>query len=80
MPNFQIPKVQKVAIVQKTGGSIEIKNDFPVKQQNELAPGECLIKIEASGCCHTDLHAAIGDWPVPPKTPSSVDTKVSALL
>ncbi|KAG7448418.1 uncharacterized protein BT62DRAFT_985772 [Guyanagaster necrorhizus] len=59
MPNFQIPKVQKVAIVQKTGGSIEIKNDFPVKQQNELAPGECLIKIEASGCCHTDLHAAI---------------------
>ncbi|SJL11406.1 related to ADH1-alcohol dehydrogenase I [Armillaria ostoyae] len=69
MPNFQIPKVQKVAIVQKTGGTIEIKKDFPVKQQDELAPGECLIKMEASGCCHTDLHAAIGDWPVPPKTP-----------
>lgn len=49
MSNFQIPKVQKVAIVQKTGGTIEIKKDFPVKQQSELAPGECLIKMEASG-------------------------------
>ncbi|KAG7439965.1 GroES-like protein [Guyanagaster necrorhizus] len=67
--SYQIPKVQKVAIVQKTGGTIEIKTDYPVKQQSELAPGECLVKIEASGCCHTDLHAAIGDWPVPPKTP-----------
>ncbi|KAK0244960.1 chaperonin 10-like protein [Armillaria nabsnona] len=67
--SYQIPKVQKVAIVQKTGGTIEIKNDYPVKQADELAPGECLIKMEASGCCHTDLHAAIGDWPVPPKTP-----------
>ncbi|KAK0475272.1 chaperonin 10-like protein [Armillaria novae-zelandiae] len=67
--SYQIPKVQKVAIVQKTGGSIEIKSDYPVKQADELAPGECLIKMEASGCCHTDLHAAIGDWPVPPKTP-----------
>ncbi|KAK0489569.1 chaperonin 10-like protein [Armillaria luteobubalina] len=69
MPNFQIPKVQKVAIVQKTGGTIEIRKDFPVTQQGDLAPGECLVKMEASGCCHTDLHAAIGDWPVPPKTP-----------
>ncbi len=21
------------------------------------------------GCCHTDLHAAIGDWPIAPMTP-----------
>lgn len=47
--SFQIPKVQKVAIVQKTGGNVEIKTDYPVKQPNELAPGECLVKIEASG-------------------------------
>lgn len=47
--SYQIPQVQKVAIVQKTGGTIEIKNDYPVKQADELAPGECLIKMEASG-------------------------------
>jgi propanol-preferring alcohol dehydrogenase len=28
-----------------------------------------LVKIEASGVCHTDLHAATGDWPVRPNLP-----------
>jgi hypothetical protein len=32
-------------------------------------PGEVLVKIMASGVCHTDLHAADGDWPVKPKLP-----------
>jgi propanol-preferring alcohol dehydrogenase len=32
-------------------------------------PGELLVKIEACGVCHTDLHAAEGDWPVKPTPP-----------
>ena len=32
-------------------------------------PGQILVKIAASGVCHTDLHAADGDWPVKPKPP-----------
>jgi len=32
-------------------------------------PGEIVVKIEASGLCHTDIHAAHGDWPVKPKLP-----------
>ncbi|MHA3902912.1 alcohol dehydrogenase AdhP [Castellaniella sp. WN] len=32
-------------------------------------PGQILVRIEASGVCHTDLHAAHGDWPVKPKPP-----------
>ncbi|RVC95695.1 alcohol dehydrogenase AdhP, partial [Mesorhizobium sp. M2A.F.Ca.ET.029.05.1.1] len=28
-----------------------------------------LVKIAATGVCHTDLHAAEGDWPVKPKPP-----------
>jgi alcohol dehydrogenase, propanol-preferring len=32
-------------------------------------PGEVLIKVIASGVCHTDLHAADGDWPVKPSPP-----------
>jgi propanol-preferring alcohol dehydrogenase len=35
----------------------------------EVGPGEILVKIEASGVCHTDLHAADGDWPVKPSPP-----------
>jgi propanol-preferring alcohol dehydrogenase len=32
-------------------------------------PGEVVVKIETSGLCHTDIHAAHGDWPVKPKLP-----------
>ncbi len=32
-------------------------------------PGEALVKLETSGVCHTDLHAAHGDWPVTPQPP-----------
>jgi propanol-preferring alcohol dehydrogenase len=35
----------------------------------EVGRGQILVKIEASGVCHTDLHAADGDWPVKPSPP-----------
>jgi len=31
--------------------------------------GEIVVRIEASGLCHTDIHAAHGDWPVKPSPP-----------
>jgi propanol-preferring alcohol dehydrogenase len=35
----------------------------------EPGPGEILVRIETSGLCHTDIHAAHGDWPVKPTPP-----------
>ncbi|HWJ85093.1 MAG TPA: alcohol dehydrogenase AdhP [Cellulomonas sp.] len=32
-------------------------------------PHEALVRVEYSGVCHTDLHAAHGDWPVRPTPP-----------
>ena len=32
-------------------------------------PGQILVRMEASGLCHTDIHAAHGDWPVKPTPP-----------
>jgi propanol-preferring alcohol dehydrogenase len=32
-------------------------------------PGQIVVKTEACGVCHTDLHAANGDWPVKPTPP-----------
>ena len=32
-------------------------------------PGEIVVRVEASGLCHTDIHAAHGDWPVKPTPP-----------
>lgn len=31
--------------------------------------GEIVVRMETSGLCHTDIHAAHGDWPVKPKPP-----------
>jgi propanol-preferring alcohol dehydrogenase len=35
----------------------------------EPGPGQVRVKIETSGVCHTDIHAAHGDWPVKPTLP-----------
>lgn len=32
-------------------------------------PGQIVVRTEACGVCHTDLHAARGDWPVKPVPP-----------
>lgn len=31
--------------------------------------GQIVVKLHASGVCHTDLHAVEGDWPVKPSPP-----------
>jgi propanol-preferring alcohol dehydrogenase len=35
----------------------------------EPGAGQIRVRIEASGLCHTDIHAARGDWPVKPTPP-----------
>jgi propanol-preferring alcohol dehydrogenase len=35
----------------------------------EPGKGEVLVRIETSGLCHTDIHAAHGDWPIKPTPP-----------
>jgi propanol-preferring alcohol dehydrogenase len=35
----------------------------------EPGPGQVVVRMEASGLCHTDIHAANGDWPVTPTVP-----------
>ncbi len=32
-------------------------------------PGQVVVRVIATGVCHTDLHAADGDWPVKPTLP-----------
>lgn len=55
----------KAAVVNKFKEDLELK-DLPIPKAEA---GEAVIKIEASGLCHTDIHAAHGDWPVKPKLP-----------
>ncbi|MFI1566501.1 zinc-dependent alcohol dehydrogenase [Streptomyces sp. NPDC020490] len=55
----------KAAVVTDFGKPLEIR-DLPVP---EPGPGQVLVKMEASGLCHTDIHAAHGDWPIKPRPP-----------
>jgi len=34
-----------------------------------LTAGQVRVRVEATGLCHTDIHAAHGDWPVKPSPP-----------
>ncbi len=55
----------RAAIVEKFGDELRVGT----AQIPEPGPGQALVKVIASGVCHTDLHAAHGDWPVKPKLP-----------
>lgn len=55
----------KAAVVHRFGAPLVIEEvDIP-----EVPDGQVLVKVVASGVCHTDLHAANGDWPVKPALP-----------
>ena len=55
----------KAAVVPALGAALEIRQ-VPIP---EPGPGQVLVRMEASGLCHTDIHAARGDWPVKPTAP-----------
>lgn len=58
-------KTMKAAVVREFGQPLPIEE---VKVP-EVLPGRVLVKIAAAGVCHTDLHAANGDWPIKPQPP-----------
>ena len=58
-------KTMKAAVVREFGKPLVIE-DAPIPA---VGPGQILVKIAATGVCHTALHAAEGDWPVKPNPP-----------
>ena len=58
-------KTMKAAVVREFGKPLVIQ-EMPIP---EPGPEEIQIKMEACGVCHTDLHAAEGDWPIKPTPP-----------
>ena len=55
----------KVAVVEQFGKPLVFQEwDIPAP-----GPGQILVKTEACGVCHTDVHATNGDWPVKPTLP-----------
>ncbi len=58
-------KSMKAAVVHAFGEPLTI-GQLPVP---DPGPDEIVVKIVATGVCHTDLHAARGDWAVKPSLP-----------
>jgi propanol-preferring alcohol dehydrogenase len=53
------------AVVEAFGKPLVLREwDIPT-----AGPGQIVVKTEACGVCHTDIHAANGDWPLKPKPP-----------
>jgi alcohol dehydrogenase, propanol-preferring len=58
-------KTMKAAVVQAFGKPLTVEEvAMPVP-----GPGELLVEVVGCGVCHTDVHAADGDWPVKPRPP-----------
>ncbi|MEU5401343.1 zinc-dependent alcohol dehydrogenase [Streptomyces sp. NPDC005963] len=55
----------KAAVVRELGAPLVIEE----RPDPEPGPRQVRIRLEASGLCHTDIHAARGDWPVKPSPP-----------
>ncbi len=55
----------KAAVVREFGQPLVLE-EIPTPTPG---PGQVLVRVEASGLCHTDIHAANGDWPVKPAPP-----------
>ncbi|KAA6224018.1 alcohol dehydrogenase AdhP [Streptomyces albofaciens JCM 4342] len=55
----------KAAVVRSFGEPLVIEE----RPDPQPGPGQVRIRVEASGLCHTDIHAAHGDWPVKPTPP-----------
>ncbi|WP_328325653.1 alcohol dehydrogenase AdhP [Kribbella sp. NBC_00382] len=55
----------KSAVVTQFGQPLEIQD----RPRPTPAAGQVLVRMEACGLCHTDIHAANGDWPVKPSPP-----------
>ncbi|HWU80965.1 MAG TPA: alcohol dehydrogenase AdhP, partial [Caulobacter sp.] len=58
-------KTMKAAVVRAFGQALAVE----VVARPKPGPGQVLVKIAACGVCHTDLHAAHGDWPIKPSLP-----------
>ncbi|KZT71173.1 GroES-like protein [Daedalea quercina L-15889] len=76
MPNYvsmtsieAIPATTRAAVTREFSMIADVA-DYPLKQPSELAPGECILKLECTGVCHTDLHFMNGEWRIVPRLPS----------
>ena len=64
-PSATTPRSYRAAVVHDFHSPLTVQE----VSAPALEPGQIRVRVEASGLCHTDIHAAHGDWPVKPSPP-----------
>jgi propanol-preferring alcohol dehydrogenase len=59
------PATYRAAVVREFGSPLVVEQT----SMRALAAGQVRVKVQACGLCHTDIHAAHGDWPIKPSPP-----------
>lgn len=60
-----MPQTMKAAVVHQFGQPLVLE-EVPIPEPQD---GQILVKVAASGSCHTDIHAAEGEWASKPTLP-----------
>ncbi|THE07512.1 zinc-dependent alcohol dehydrogenase [Microbacterium oleivorans] len=55
----------RTAVIRTLGAPAQIEE----REVPQPGPGQIVVRLEACGLCHTDIHAMRGDWPVAPALP-----------
>ncbi|KAI0046842.1 mannitol-1-phosphate dehydrogenase MPDH1 [Auriscalpium vulgare] len=57
-----IPTTQRAAVIIAFGVPVQVYTEHPVPAPGALKPGQCLVRMDVSGVCHSDLHIQKGEW------------------
>ena len=63
--SFPRSTTMQAAVVESFGKTLVLRE----VARPTAGPGQIVVKTEVCGVCHTDLHAAAGDWPLKPTLP-----------
>ncbi|RLN46096.1 hypothetical protein BBJ29_006203 [Phytophthora kernoviae] len=64
---YDIPMTQTAVMYEADNAPLQVRHDWPVKQPEDLEPGEVLVRVAYTGVCHSDYSVWKGQGPPLPK-------------
>ncbi|KAL4160588.1 alcohol dehydrogenase [Phytophthora ramorum] len=64
---YDVPKTQTAVMYEADNAPLQVREDWPVVQPEDLKPGEVLVRMAYTGVCHSDLSVWEGGGPPLPK-------------
>ncbi|KIY48230.1 putative ADH1-alcohol dehydrogenase I [Fistulina hepatica ATCC 64428] len=61
-----IPQTARAAVITGYGQPLSIRTDYPVAQPESLQPNQCLVRLEYTGVCSSDLNMKEGGFGADP--------------